>query len=66
MAQDVVSGGGVKIEVRQTEIEQERLPIEVALSARKLDNDLFVLGAVDLVRLEALTKSIVFAMRSLT
>src|SRR5450759_3318370 len=54
MAQDVVGGGSVEIEIRQTEVEQERLPFELALSARKLDNDLLVLGAVDLHRLEGL------------
>ena len=54
MAQDVVGGGGLEIEIRQTEVQQKRLPFELALAARKLDNDLLVLGAVDLQRLEAL------------
>jgi len=54
MAQDVVGGGGVKIEIRQTEIQQERLSLELALSAREFDNDLLVLSTVDLNWLEAL------------
>jgi hypothetical protein len=53
MAEDVVGGGGVKIKIWQTEIQQKRLPFKLALPARKLDNDLLVLGAADLRWLEA-------------
>src|SRR5882757_6986519 len=55
MAQDVVGGGAVEIEVRQRVAEQQRLPRELAHgAAREGDLDLLVLAAVDLRRLEAL------------
>src|SRR5438552_14811303 len=54
MAQDVVGGRAVEIEVRQDEVEQKRLPRELALVRAKLERDLLVLGAVDLRRLESL------------
>src|SRR4029078_10822648 len=55
MAQDVVGGGAVEIEVRQRVAEQQRLPRELAYgAAREGDLDLLVLAAVELRRLEAL------------
>src|SRR5262245_49759791 len=56
VAQDVVGGGAVEIEVRQDEIEQQRLAGELALVAAELERDVLVLGAVDLRRLEALAE----------
>src|SRR3954470_4022597 len=56
VAQDVVGGGAVEIEVRQDEVEQQRLPGELALVAAELERDVLVLGAVDLRRLEALAE----------
>src|SRR5438876_5010826 len=54
MAQDVVGGGAVEIEVWQHVVQQESLPGELALVGAELERDLLVLGAVDLRRLEAL------------
>ena len=53
MAQDVVGGGAVEIEIRQHVIEQQPLPAELAFVAAELENELLVLGAVDLGGLEA-------------
>jgi hypothetical protein len=44
----------VKIEVRQDEILQQRLPRELALVGAELDGDVLVLGTVDLRRLKVL------------
>src|SRR5205807_8030390 len=54
VAQDVVGGGAVEIEVRQDVVQQQPLSGELALVGAELDRDLLVLGAVDLRRLEAL------------
>src|SRR5258708_1428837 len=54
VAQDVVGGGAVKIEIRQDMIEQQSLPAELALAGAHFEGDLLVLGTVDLARLEAL------------
>src|SRR5262250_3565513 len=55
MAQDVVGGGAVEIEIGQRAGEQQRLTGELARRpARELDLDLLVLAAVDLRGLEAL------------
>src|SRR5215813_8422797 len=56
VAQDVVGGGAVEIEVRQDEIEQQSLPGELALVVAELERDVLVLGAVDLRRFEALAE----------
>src|SRR5215468_9511899 len=54
MAQDVVGGGAVEIEVRQRVGEQQRLAGELARRpARKRDLDRLVLAAVDLRGLQA-------------
>jgi hypothetical protein len=44
----------MKIEVRQAEVQQQRLPGELALAARKFHRDLLVLAAIDLRRLDRL------------
>src|SRR5438445_4103309 len=55
LADDVVGGGGVEIEVRQRIAEQQALPGELAdLPAREGDLDFLALGAVDLALLHAL------------
>src|SRR5215471_12252675 len=55
MAQDVVGGGAVEIEIGQRAGEQQRLTGELARRpARERDLDLLVLAAVDLRGLEAL------------
>ena len=54
LTQDVVGGRGMKIEVRQAEVQQQRLPGELALAARKFHRDLLVLAAIDLRRLDRL------------
>src|SRR5436190_10000206 len=55
LADDVVGGGGVEIEVRQRVAEQQALAGELAgLAAREGDLDLLALGAVDLALLDAL------------
>src|ERR1700675_3856996 len=55
LADDVVGGGGVEIEIRQRVAEQQALPGELAdLPARKGDLDLLAFGAVDLALLHAL------------
>src|SRR5262245_64607539 len=56
VAQDVVGGGAVEIEIRQDEVEQQRLSGELALVGAELERDVLVLGAVDLRRLEGLAE----------
>src|SRR5215510_4273344 len=56
MAQQVVSRGAVEIEVRQDEIEQQYLAGEFALVVAELKDDLLVLGAVDLLGVDALAE----------
>src|SRR5215467_16053368 len=56
MAQEVVGGAAEEIEVRQDEVEQQRLPGELALVRAELEHDVLVLGAVDLLGLEALAE----------
>src|SRR6266404_8901434 len=54
LAQDVVGGGAVEIEIRQRVGEQQRLADELARrSARERDLDRLVLAAVDLRGLQA-------------
>src|SRR5205823_11552786 len=55
LADDVVGGGGVEIEVRQGVAEQQALAGELAdLPAREGDLDFLALGAVDLALLHTL------------
>src|SRR3979490_3013195 len=55
LADDVVGGGGVEIEVRQGVAEQQALAGELAgLAAREGDLDVLAFGAVDLALLDAL------------
>src|SRR5258707_11492395 len=55
LANDVVGGGGVEIEVGQGVAEQQALAGELAdLPARECDLDFLALGAVDLALLHAL------------
>src|SRR5215471_16579852 len=57
VAQDVVGGGAVEIEVGQRLVDEEALAGEFARGpARKGDLDLLALAAVDLSRLEAFEK----------
>ena len=54
MAQDVVSGRAMEIEVRKRVVEEKRLSRELARgAARESDLDLDIFFAVDLLRLEA-------------
>src|ERR1700730_17461341 len=52
MAQDVIRGCAVEIEVRQDEVLQQPLSRELALVGAELDGGVLVLGAVHLRRLE--------------
>src|SRR3954447_14812565 len=55
LADDVVGGGGMEIEIRQRTAEQQALAGELAdLPAREGDLDFLALGAVDLALLHAL------------
>src|SRR5689334_7493090 len=55
-AQDVVSRGGVEIEIRHREVVEVSLGAEIARLAAGGDRDLLVLSPVELVGLEALQK----------
>ena len=54
MAQDVVGGGGVEIEVRQEEVEEILAALELQLVTADLQHDFAILRAVDLIRRHAL------------
>src|SRR5262245_60552712 len=54
VAQDVVGGGDVEVEVRDRASQQELHAAELRVVAGHLDRQLLVLGAVDLLGLEGL------------